>query len=107
MSGNLKNTEQGGRPKGVKNKFQVHLFEALQAAFDKAGGTKYLYDLSQEHPKIFAQLLAKVMPNDINVFAEVNVIHHDIDDLQALDRYCKDGEKVIEGIVLKREETVQ
>lgn len=56
----------GGRQKGVPNKLTKTVKEAVMAAFDEVGGTKYLVDVAREDPKTFCTMLAKIIPSDIN-----------------------------------------
>ncbi len=57
-----KGTRWGGRAKGTPNKVNQSIREAIQMAFEQAGGVEYLVRLAQEDPKTFVPLLIKTMP---------------------------------------------
>ncbi len=46
-----KGTRWGGRAKGTPNKVNQSIREAIQMAFEQAGGVEYLVRLAQEDPK--------------------------------------------------------
>ncbi len=52
-------TRWGGRAKGTPNKANQSIREAIQMAFEQAGGVEYLVRLAQEDPKPFVPLLIK------------------------------------------------
>ena len=56
-----KGTRWGGRAKGTPNKVNQTIREAIQMAFEQAGGGEYLVRLAQEDPKTFVPLLIKTM----------------------------------------------
>lgn len=62
---NLKRTAGPGRPKGAKNKLSMSVKMAIEEAFEKAGGVKYLVKLADEHPAVFCQLLGRLIPPTI------------------------------------------
>ncbi|WP_051145132.1 hypothetical protein [Thiomicrorhabdus sp. Kp2] len=62
----------GGRQKGTPNKTTLEIKEAIIEAFNKAGGVDYLVGLAKENPSVFAGLLSKVLPRDVNVEAVIN-----------------------------------
>lgn len=63
MSGNLPPNGKGrGRPAGSRNKVTVTAKEAIESAFVKLGGVKWLVQLGKDHPKSFANLYAKLIP---------------------------------------------
>jgi hypothetical protein len=51
-----------GRPKGVPNKTTKAIKEAVQEAFERAGGVDYLVGLANTDPRTFCGLVAKVIP---------------------------------------------
>ena len=54
-----------GRPKGSANKVTSDLREAIRASFDRIGGANWLVKLSEEKPEVYAQLLGKTIPKEI------------------------------------------
>jgi len=57
-----KGTRWGGRARGTPNKVNQSIREAIQMAFEQAGGVDYLVRLAQEDPKTFVPLLIKTLP---------------------------------------------
>lgn len=55
-----------GRPKGSANKITKNIKQAIEEAFNKAGGADYLYTLAQDDPKTFVPLLAKLLPLQVS-----------------------------------------
>ena len=62
-----KGTRWGGRAKGTPNKVNQSIREAIQQAFEQAGGVDYLVRLAQEDPKTFVPLLIKTLPPEPRV----------------------------------------
>ena len=62
-----KGTRWGGRAKGTPNKVNQTIREAIQMAFEQAGGVEYLVRLAQEDPKTFVPLLIKTLPPEPRV----------------------------------------
>jgi len=56
-----------GRPKGAKDKLGRDMKEAIEEAFERAGGVNYLVKLSESHPTVFAALLGKILPRQVDV----------------------------------------
>lgn len=54
-----------GRPPGRPNVFSAEIKDALQRAFKKLGGAKYLEQLGRTDPKAFTHMLTKVLPTEI------------------------------------------
>jgi hypothetical protein len=54
-----------GRPKGSKNKLSSTIKDAIEKAFDKAGGVEYLVEMARAQPAAFMGLLAKVLPTQL------------------------------------------
>ena len=74
-----KGTRWGGRAKGTPNKVNQSIREAIQMAFEQAGGVEYLVRLAQEDPKTFVPLLIKTMPPEPRVPQENGLnIHIDL-----------------------------
>jgi hypothetical protein len=68
-----------GRAKGTPNKVNQSIREAIQMAFEQAGGVEYLVRLAQEDPKTFVPLLIKTMPPEPKVPQEGGLnIHIDL-----------------------------
>ncbi|RWO34747.1 MAG: hypothetical protein EOS10_00135 [Mesorhizobium sp.] len=51
-----------GRPKGVPNKTTQAIKDAVQEAFEKAGGVNYLVQLAKDDPRTFCGLIGRVIP---------------------------------------------
>lgn len=60
-----------GRKKGVKSRIPQSIKEAIEKAFDEAGGVAYLVGVAQTKPEVFCALLGKVLPKDMNVTTDV------------------------------------
>lgn len=54
-----------GRKKGELNKLTRTIKEAIERAFDKAGGADYLARMAEDEPVAFMSLLAKVLPTQL------------------------------------------
>jgi len=70
-------TQKGkGRPKGAKNKF-TQLQDGILAAYKTNGGAKWLAEWAKENPAKYFEIIARMMPKDINVnqSGEVTVTH--------------------------------
>ena len=61
----LKKGAGPGRPKGAKNKLSMSVKQAIEEAFEKAGGVKYLIKVAEEHPQVFCTLLSRLIPPTI------------------------------------------
>ena len=61
----LGKTPGSGRKKGTPNRATQSVKDAMQQAFDEAGGVKFLGKLAKEDPRTFATLLAKLIPNEV------------------------------------------
>jgi hypothetical protein len=64
-----------GRQKGSMNRLTRTIKEAIEAAFEKAGGVDYLARMADEQPVAFMTLLGKVLPTqiDANVKADIGM----------------------------------
>lgn len=56
-----------GRPKGSQNKITRDMREMMWQAFENKGGVSYLEEQADENPKAFMTLLAKMIPNTVEV----------------------------------------
>lgn len=86
MAGNGGPRAGAGRPKGVPNKVGAQVREAILEAFKAAGGVRYLITLSEEHPQVFAVLLGKILPTEVQHSGEIELVHSD-DDRNVLERF--------------------
>lgn len=55
----------GGRKKGTPNRMTASLADAIDKAFEQAGGAEYLVTVARDDPKTFCALLGKRLPKDI------------------------------------------
>lgn len=62
-----------GRPKGVPNKANIAIRDMIEGALREAGGQAYLVRQSREQPVAFMGLVARVMPADIRLAANITV----------------------------------
>lgn len=62
---NLTNAGKG-RPKGVPNKLNASVKEAIVEAFNRAGGVDYLVQVAKDDPKTFCALVGKVIPLEVS-----------------------------------------
>ena len=51
-----------GRAKGTPNKTTKAIKDAVQEAFEKAGGVAYLVKLANDDPRTFCGLIGRVIP---------------------------------------------
>jgi len=72
--GNVANP--AGRPKGSKGKHTVELRTMVSKALDKAGGVKYLVQQAEANPSAFMALVAKTMPQKMDI--DVRMISSDM-----------------------------
>ena len=61
-----------GRPKGTPNKF-THLKEAFLEAFEETGGKEALKAWAMKHQTEFYTIIARMLPKEIELSAEVDV----------------------------------
>lgn len=57
--------KRGGRVKGVPNKLTRTIKQAIEKAFEDAGGSAYLLKMATEQPGAFMTLLGKVLPTQM------------------------------------------
>ena len=75
----LKGTRWGGRAKGTLNKVNQSIWEAIQIAFERAGGVEYLLRLAQKDTKTFVPLPIKATSPEPKVPQENGLnIHIDL-----------------------------
>lgn len=60
LPGNCANP--AGRPKGTPNALTMTLKDGIEEAYHQLGGIAWLVRLGQEEPRVFATLLAKLLP---------------------------------------------
>lgn len=60
-----------GRPRGAVNRTTATLKAALEASFTELGGVRWLVELAKSEPRAYAALLAKLLPSQVNVDADV------------------------------------
>lgn len=60
-------TRLGGRPAGSPNKFTMVIKQAIEWAFNEAGGREYLLRVALTEPKAFIGLLTRVLPKDLQI----------------------------------------
>ena len=61
----------GGSRKGIPNAVTKELKDMIWGALDDAGGQAYLADQAIQSPAAFMSLVAKVLPRDMNITADV------------------------------------
>ena len=64
----------GGRKPGVQNKTTIAVRDALIGAFENAGGEQWLTELARDDPKTFATLVAKLIPTESKLSADVPIV---------------------------------
>lgn len=68
-----------GRPKGKGNKY-VEIREQFFCALKEAGGKKFILDAAKDKPDVFLKIVASLLPKELNIDAEVNVLNNLTDD---------------------------
>lgn len=63
----LKAGNHKGRPKGAKNRMSTEIKKAIFETFQalQEGDQGYLYAVAVDHPAVFCNLLAKLVPNEV------------------------------------------
>lgn len=64
-----------GRPKGSANKITKNIKQAIEEAFNNAGGVEYLEKLAKDDPRTFVPLLAKLLPLQVAGDADNPIAH--------------------------------
>jgi hypothetical protein len=59
--------EGAGRPKGSQSKIGREIREAIHQAFNELGGVSYLKAMAEREPRAFSALLAKIVPQELEV----------------------------------------
>lgn len=54
-----------GRPPGSQNKLTATVKMLVLSTLEDLGGKRWLKKLAKDHPQVFAQLLAKIMPTQV------------------------------------------
>lgn len=62
-----------GRPKGAVNKITKTIREAIEVSFIKVGGADYLTKMADEQPVAYMSLLAKILPQQMELSGSVNL----------------------------------
>ncbi len=62
-----------GRPAGIANKTTRALKQALEESFERLGGVDWLVELAKSEPKAYASLLAKLLPSQLSM--DANIMH--------------------------------
>ena len=64
-----------GRTLGAKNKLTKTIKDSIEFSFNKlpGGGGQFLLDLAATDPKTYCQLLAKVIPNHIDIDSTLTI----------------------------------
>lgn len=62
-----KGRKTGGRVAGTPNKLTADLRQAIQDAFEKAGGAGYLEKVAKKSPAVFCKLLGMTLPKDVKL----------------------------------------
>ena len=70
-----KRPENAGIKKGTQRKETVQLKEMILKALTDAGGAKYLYKQAMANPNAFLQLVAKIIPKDVNATITGTLTH--------------------------------
>ncbi len=60
-----KGEKTGGRKKGTPNKLTASIRDAIEIAFEKAGGAEYLGRVAASDPRTFCALLGRVLPTQV------------------------------------------
>ena len=60
-------SKTGGRSRGTPNEVATDVKRALFEALDRLGGVDYLVKLGNKRPEVFAQLLGRVIPRQVEV----------------------------------------
>lgn len=77
----------GGRKKGTPNKRTVAFAEALKLAYQRIGGDSAFVKWCRGNPDIFyTGLMAKFLPHELGVRAELQVIHDPPSDIEVAAR---------------------
>ena len=64
--------EGAGRPKGSQSKVTLKIKETIMRAYDEVGGKDYLVSVARDDPKTSCMLLAKILPAELVVDADVS-----------------------------------
>lgn len=67
MTFQVGNKASKGRQKGSQNKFTANMKQVFLNVFNRLGGEEWLWDFANNDPKTFVQILAKLLPNNVNL----------------------------------------
>lgn len=67
MTFQVGNKASKGRVKGSQNKFTADMKQVFLNVFERLGGEQWLWDYANNDPKTFIQILAKLLPNNVNL----------------------------------------
>lgn len=70
-----------GRPKGSLDKGNAAIREMVVLALDNVGGVTYLQGLAASHPAVFASLVSKVMPTQVEADVTVRSLAQELAEL--------------------------
>jgi hypothetical protein len=62
--------KSGGRRKGTPNRITGELREMVLTALSELGGVEYLIQMGHDRPEVFVRLLARCMPQAVDVRSE-------------------------------------
>ena len=62
--------KSGGRGKGTPNRITGELREMVLTALSELGGVEYLIRMGHDRPEVFARLLARCMPQAVDLRSE-------------------------------------
>jgi hypothetical protein len=64
-----------GRTLGAKNKLSKTIKDSIEHSFNRlpGGSSRYLLELAQNDPKTYCQLLAKVIPQQLNLDSTLSI----------------------------------
>lgn len=65
-----------GRKAGVPNRVTANVKQMILGALDDLGGQQWLVESAKQDPKAFMSLLARILPSEISM--DANVLHQDM-----------------------------
>jgi hypothetical protein len=69
----MKRIKVGGRKKGTQNKITVAIKDMVLGALSEVGGQDYFVKQANDNPIAFMSLLAKILPSQLSVQAEIDM----------------------------------
>lgn len=76
----------GGRARGTPNKVTKSVKDALLTAFRQVGGQRAFTKWARENPAVFYGLMAKLLPAELSVSAEVEITRDPLTDFEVANR---------------------